>query len=288
MAVRIAVIGDVHRRFDDRDVAWLDASDYDLILFVGDLAGYRQREGLQVARIIARLRKPALVLPGNHDGPHLLQLAAEVFGWGLAPHLGGRMHRRVARLERALAPVPLAGYSLHPRSVGGLDFTVLAARPHSFGGPGWPLGKYMRRRFGVRSMQDSADKLRALVDQAPHERLVLLAHNGPAGLGSTRDAIFGCDFRPEEGDWGDSDLQAAIDHARKRGKRVLAVAAGHMHHAVKGGGRRPTTAERDGTLHVNAARVPRIFRREGRVLRHHVRLELHEDHARAEERLVEL
>lgn len=287
MRVPIALIGDVHTRFDERDVAWLNRSDYALVLFVGDLAAYRPREAREVARVIARLDKPALVIPGNHDGPHLVQLAAEVFGWPVAPRLGGRMHRRVHRIERALGSVPLAGYSLHPQSIGGLDFTVVAGRPHSFGGPTWPVAKYMRRRFGVRSMQDSADKLRALVDQAPHDRLLFLAHNGPTGLGSVRDAIFGCDFRREEGDWGDPDLRAAIDHAVRRGKRVLAVTAGHMHHTLEGGGRRPVTVERDGILYVNAAHVPRVIREGGRTLRHHVRLELGPDGARAEERFVE-
>lgn len=287
MTARIAVIGDIHRRFDDHDVRWLDGSDYDLLLFVGDLAGYGQRGGLEVARRIARLRKPALVLPGNHDGPHLGQLAAEVFDWRPAPWLGGGMDRRVRRIERALGPVPLVGYSLHPQSIGGVDFTVLAARPHSFGGPRWHLAKPMRRRFGLRSMRESADRLRALVDRAPHPRLIVLAHNGPTGLGSKRDSIFGCDFRREEGDWGDFDLAQALEYAKAQGKQVSAVVAGHMHRAVKGGGERPFELERDGTLYVNAANVPRIVARGGKTMHHHVSLELGADGAIARERWVE-
>ncbi|HKU42217.1 MAG TPA: metallophosphoesterase, partial [Polyangiales bacterium] len=76
--MRIAVIGDVHLAWDARDVAALDAAAYDLLLFVGDLAGYGAEGGVRVARSIAELRTPALVLPGNHDAVTTLQLGAEV------------------------------------------------------------------------------------------------------------------------------------------------------------------------------------------------------------------
>ena len=89
------------------------------------------------------------------------------------------------------------------------------------------------------------------------ERIVVLAHDGPKGLGAARDAIFGCDFRAEAGDWGDSDLAIALDRALDAGRPVVAVVAGHMHHALRGGGTRAWQATRRGVLHVNAA-VPRV------------------------------
>ena len=46
----IAVVGDVHGHFDAVDVRQLDAAGYDLILFVGDLTGYRPGSGVAVAR----------------------------------------------------------------------------------------------------------------------------------------------------------------------------------------------------------------------------------------------
>lgn len=278
---RIAAIGDVHRLFDARDAEQLHALGYDLILFVGDLAGYRGREALAVARHIARLETPALVIPGNHDGTHLLHLAAEVFDWRpLRDRLGGRQHRRVARLERALGRATLAGYSLHPLDAH--ELTVVAARPHSMGGPRLAFSKHLARAHGVRSMNDSAAKLRRLVDEAPHRRLIFLAHNGPTGLGNRRDDIWGCDFRPAEGDFGDPDLRSAVDHAEQIGKRVLAVVAGHMHHHLRGGGKRRTELRRDGTLYVNAARVPRIERRGGTERRHHLSIVVDGDLATAE------
>jgi hypothetical protein len=59
-----------------------------------------------------------------------------------------------------------------------------------------------------------------------------------------------------------------------------------MHHHVKGGGSRPMAVERDGVTYVNAARVPRIFERDGRTLRHHVCLEIDGDRASATEVLL--
>ena len=116
---------------------------------------------------------------------------------------------------------------------------------------------------------------------------LFLAHNGPSGLGSGRADIWGCDFKKDEGDFGDEDLRLAVDHAQSSGKRVLAVLAGHMHHAIKGGGERRWQIERDGVLYVNAARVPRIFEHEGRHVRHHIAITLSEQGARAEPVLVD-
>lgn len=271
--VRIAVVGDVHLAFDERDVKLLDGAGYELVLFVGDLAGYGESGGLRVARRIARLRTPALVLPGNHDAVTVQQLAAEVFEVSerLRTLTAIGMQRRAKALARALQPVPMCGYSVHPFDALGL--TVLAARPHSLGGPRLGFRRYLARNFGVGTLQLSAAKLCALIDDVPSGRpIIVLAHCGPAGLGDTRAAIFGCDFRPEAGDWGDPDLESALAHAKNTGKNVLAVVAGHMHHALRGGGERRWQLQRDGVQYVNAARVPRTrFGPTGHE-RHHVRL----------------
>jgi uncharacterized protein (TIGR04168 family) len=284
--VRIAVIGDVHLSFGDADVRHLNGAGYDLVAFVGDLAGYRHGGGVEVARAIGALRGPTLVIPGNHDATHVVHLAAEAFLLHrLRGALGGRQHRRAAALRRALGPAELCGYSVHPFETHGLS--VIAARPHTMGGPHLAFRRYLQQAHGVSTLEQSAARLCALVDRAPHERIVFLAHNGPTGLGGRRDDIWGCDFRREEGDFGDEDLRLAIAHARASGRRVLAVLAGHMHHAVKGGGVRRWQLERDGVLYVNAARVPRIFRENGRLVRHHVRVSIEGDGATAEPVLVQ-
>ncbi|MGM0574111.1 MAG: metallophosphoesterase [Myxococcota bacterium] len=294
--VRLAIIGDVHRRWDEADARWFDGSDYDMVLFVGDLGSYGHRRTLEVARSIARLRKPTLVLPGNHDTVNLVQMVAEVlegetgvsFEW--LRHVAGVGHgRRWRQLRRALAPVPLVGFGRR-RLPDGLapDLEIIAARPLSMGGDGCAFSPLLRRRYGIGTIQDSADFLCRMVDASPARRLVFLAHNGPTGLGDRRDDIWGCDFRRSEGDFGDPDLRIAVDHAIASGKRVLAVVAGHMHHRLKrGGGQRRWILRRDGVLYVNAARVPRILEEGGRTVRHHVALEIDGDRAEAEEVLVD-
>jgi uncharacterized protein (TIGR04168 family) len=273
--VRIAVIGDVHLKWDALDARALDAAGYDLVLFVGDLAGYRAPGAVRVARSIAQLKTPALVLPGNHDAVTAGQLWAEVVDTSdtLRALLAFGMPRRVAQLRRALGPVPLCGYSLHPFESHGL--TVLAARPHSMGGKRLAYRRYLRTRFGIDTLEDSAARLCALLDEVPMgRRIVVLAHCGPTGLGDQRDAIYGCDFRPEQGDWGDPDLAAALRHARATNKSVVAVFAGHMHHRVRGGGERRWQLQQEGVTHVNAARVPRARKANGHEERHHVSVTL--------------
>ncbi len=288
MSARLAVVGDVHRRFDEVDVAYFDAAGNDLTLFVGDIANYAHAQGIETARVIGKLKSPALFMPGNHDGVNPGQLLAEVVGSRrVANALGGGQQQRCREIRRELGAVEMVGYSLHDYSFGGVSFTIVAARPHSMGGPNVAFRKYLEAEFGVSKMEESSEKLRRLVDDSRHENLIFFAHNGPTGLGARRDDIWGCDFRKTEGDFGDLDLEQAVAHARSSGKSVLAVIAGHMHHALKGGGTRTWQREESGTLYLNAARVPRRFRDAGGVVhRHHVLVTLEAEGAQAEEMLI--
>jgi len=276
--VKLAIIGDLHGRFSDRDVAYFNESDYDLLLFVGDLGG-------GTAPLLARLARPTVLIPGNHDGATLPQLAAEVFRSPRLAAITGVGHgRRLDRLERQLDLVTTAGFSVHNFAFDQGDLDIVACRPCSMGGEFLGFAPLLKRRYGIASMEESARRLVALVDECPAENLLFLAHNGPTGLGSRRHDIWGRDFGRKEGDHGDPDLRTAIDYAINRaGKRVLAVVAGHMHLAVRhGGGReRPWRVERDGdgVVYVNAARVPRPWR-------HHIRLEWDGGSVRAEEKFA--
>eukprot|EP00887_Chlorella_sp_A99_P000635 scaffold5.g635.t1 len=95
---------------------------------------------------------------------------------------------------------------------------------------------------------------------APACNQVVLAHNGPTGLGVRRHDPCGIDWRDGEGDHGDPDLKEALDMASAQGCEVPLVLFGHMHSQLKGGGLRnrvhacPTT----GTIYLNSAVVPRI------------------------------
>ncbi len=267
--IRIAVIGDVHLCWDEHDVTHFNGSDYDLVLFVGDIAEYRHRSALKIARSIASLTVPTIVIPGNHDTANVAQLFAEVFQRSsISDYLGLGQVRRSHQLDRALGHVTLAGYSRHRVEIRGRELSIIAGRPHSMGGPRLTYRRYLRDAFRVASLDDSRRRLETLIDECGDEAIVFLAHNGPSGLGDRREDIWGCDFRPAQGDYGDPDLEAAIDYARAGGRRVLAVIAGHMHHALIGGGERRWSETHDGTLYLNAARVPRI-ESEGEWIHHH-------------------
>jgi len=288
---RLALVGDIHLHFDDEDVAQLDDAGYDAVLFTGDLSDWDWRDGLLVARRIARLRTPAFVVPGNHDAVWATQILAEVLGWGQGVRsvLGVGQGRRVAALREALAPAVLGGFDAHRVPLSSGAITLICGRPHSMGGPRLSFPGYLGRAFGCHGLDDAAGRLRRLVDGRPREdALLFLAHNGPAGLGADRAAPCGCDFRPEEGDWGDPDLATALEHAVAQGRRVLGVLAGHMHHRLRGGGRRRTRGRLLGVPVVNAAEVPR--HRPGPdaggppgLRRHHVRIEIDGDDLRAED-----
>ena len=272
----IGVIGDMHHCWDATDVSYFDGSDYDLLLFVGDLGGYTHRGGLAMARAMSDLRMPALMIPGNHDGVHVLQLVSE-----LSPHakslrrnLGRYQQRRCSQLDRCLGSIELGGYSLHKYEFRGERLNVIVARPHSMGGPHLAFKNHLRSRFGVHNLEESAAKICALIDESDDAPLVILAHNGPSGLGSSSSDIWGADFNPKLGDWGDPDLRQAVDYAHEQGKDLRVVVAGHMHLTTRKGKRRPWCVEREEVRFINAARVPRHRDQEGKRVRHHVKITL--------------
>jgi uncharacterized protein (TIGR04168 family) len=284
----VAVIGDLHSAWEVEDIGYFHRGDYPLLLVTGDLGHAGTKDGRRIARSFAQLAPQVLVMPGNND--------AEDY-----PHIHAELTYRRARADllpdavaegHSIPPSPesaqLCGYSSHPVELNGFAFTVLAGRPFSMGGPELAFPQPLGRVHGVHSMRESSERLCSLVDQVASEHVVFLAHNGPTGLGALPEDIWGRDFHPDAGDWGDPDLRVAIDYAVQRGKVVLAVVAGHMHWAVSGRGDvgRRWWLQRDGVLYVNAARVPRVFTQDGRTVRHHVHLELRPGGATAEERVV--
>ena len=265
---KIILIGDVHTLFNDEDVAFFNQSDADLILFVGDLANHREKEGIQTAKIIARLTKPTLLIPGNHDTVTAVQTLAEI-KWSQSKRelLGKGQPKRVQRFHEALGDVTVGGYSTHSFQFESDKFDIVVGRPYSLGGPKLNFIPQLKRQFNVAKMEDSVAKLKECIDKTESDTLLFLAHNGPTGLGHKRDDIWGCDFFAEEGDFGDPDLAEAIQYAKSTKKQVLGVFAGHMHQKLKGGGLRNMTVKTEGTTYLNAGYVPRIFKKDGRI--HH-------------------
>lgn len=270
--VKIGIVGDLHGAFDAEDARFFNRSDYDLLLLTGDLGSGTAQNGLSVAREVARLNKPTLVVAGNNDAPFAGEIAAELkYQARLAALM--RVSRGGSESESAVA---LCGYDLRTFTIRDYSFSVLVGRPYSRGGIDLFYVEGLKERYGVSSLEDSKARLFELIRAAPTKDILWLAHNGPTGLGSRGTDIWGADFRRDEGDWGDADLEAAIALSREE-KRVLAVVAGHMHRAPpRPRDERPrvSTLVRDNTLYVNAAVVPRIFGGKSGATRHHVELEL--------------
>ncbi len=278
-AFRLAVVGDLHTHWDPVDLRQFAGTDYDLLFFTGDLGGGTRDSTLRVARGIGQLDKPALVMPGNNDTWDINELAAEL------AHQNGlsRLLSIAGAREQDFSAVELCGYSLHHLDAGGFPVAMIAARPHSMGGPDLSFPDYMTSTYAVESLDHSTERLVRLVDEAESDNLIFLSHNGPLGLGSRPHDMWGCDFKADGGDWGDPDLTAAIMHARNIGRRVLAVIGGHMHLRTKQGDERPWLCERDGTFYINAARVPRIYSGSDDVYRHHVAVTVSDAGVKAEE-----
>jgi uncharacterized protein (TIGR04168 family) len=287
-AARLAIIGDLHDQWSDFDAEYLNGSDYAGVLFVGDL-GRGEGTSRRIARSIMRLERPTLVMPGNADAPHAASLDAEFSVRRGMDRLFEDESAAMARRERRhFEGVRLCGYSLHRPLLPGLDFTIVSGRPYSMGGPELSFAAELHERFGIGSLEDSTKRLVDLVDRAETEAMVFLSHNGPLGLGDRPTDPWGCDFLPGPADWGDPDLAVAIEHAQRRGRRVLAVVAGHMHLALRDRSEERTWRRREGeVLYVNPARVPRIGRREGGQWFHHVALTLGPAGAEAEEIFLE-
>ncbi|ROO31160.1 hypothetical protein SAJA_03520 [Salinisphaera japonica YTM-1] len=281
-AMKIGIIGDIHGAWDEHDTRFFNRAGYDALLLTGDLP--RFVGALPVARQLAALTPPAYMIAGNHDATGLVQLYAEMSGHARLTRLTALgMPERVAELDAALGPITLGGYSRHELEP---ELGLIMARPHAMGGDRLYFADYLRRVYGVTDLAGSRDALCRLIDNAPRD-LVVLAHNGPAGLGEAPDAPFGCDFDPKRGDFGDRDLADALDYARQTGHRIHATVAGHMHHRSKDGQTWRRTHRRDShdTLHINAARVPRIEAEGAR--RHHVALTIDAEGATAETRWVD-
>jgi uncharacterized protein (TIGR04168 family) len=265
----IALIGDLHGSWDALDVAAFNRADYDLLIFTGDLGSGTLRNGVDIAKLVSGLTTPTIVMPGNNDAPFLAEIAAE---FGHQRGLSAILDLGRSSASRR-AQVILCGYRLHRLPLPGLVLSVVTGRPCAMGGGEFSFADEVTRAYGVSSMEESTERIVSLVDEVDTEWLLLLGHNGPRGLGGRSTDLWGADFLPEAGDWGDPDLAVAVARAEERGLRTIVV-AGHMHHHTKDGKLRRWRVSRGGTEFVNPARVPRIRPGDTCELRYHVALEL--------------
>jgi uncharacterized protein (TIGR04168 family) len=270
-ANKIAVIGDLHGRYNSYDNNYLERAGFDLVLYVGDLGSGTLKNGLEMIRILSRVRVPGLVLPGNNDAEHLAELKAEL-----------TFQSGKSELLRLMGPsarkgVEPCGFSVHELTTNHGGVSLIAARPCAMGGSECSFAEQLSRNHQISTLLESEQKLRNLIDSTAHQDVIFFAHNGPYGLGGGASDLWSRDFKlnihPDAPkDWGDSDLRSAIDYASSIGKRVIAVIAGHMHRSQSNA--RPLSVHLDGVLHINAAMVPRILMKGEAEEHHYVELNL--------------
>ncbi len=187
--VRIALIGDLHGAWAREDTEYFNASDYDLLLLTGDLGSGTALNGLTIAKMLARLNKPTLVIAGNNDAPFATEIAAEFkYQAGLAQLMRLTQAPDAKHVARGTA---LCGYDLRSYTIRDTTFTVLVGRPYAMGGNELSFPDLLRQRYGVESLEQSVQRLCKLVATAPSGDIVWLAHNGPSGLGNKRSSIWG-------------------------------------------------------------------------------------------------
>ncbi|BAZ82425.1 TIGR04168 family protein [Sphaerospermopsis kisseleviana CS-549] len=252
--VKIAVVGDVHDLWEVEDGIALKHLGVDLVLFVGDFGN----ESVDVVRAIASLDIPKAAVMGNHDAWY----TATEWGRKKCPYDRTKEDRVQEQLD--LLGSAQVGY-------GKLDFpdwnlTVVGSRPFTWGGSEWRFADICKQRYGVSSMEESADKIVEAVKSAACENIIFLGHNGPTGLGDRPEDPCGKDWHPIGGDFGDPDLAAAISQSINMNKMVSLVAFGHMHRNLRHTKkvlRKAIFRSPEGTIYLNAANVPRIISENG-------------------------
>ncbi len=257
-SITIAIIGDVHDRWDADDAIALKHLGVDLVLFVGDFGN----EAVEVVRAIAALELPKAVVLGNHDAWYS---ATE---WGIKKCPYDRTQEDRVQQQLDLLGEAHVGY-------GKLDFpalnlTVVGSRPFSWGGSEWKnTNAFYRSRYGITSFAESTERIVQAASSSTFDKVIFLGHCGPKGLGDRAEDTCGKDWHPPGGDHGDPDFAEAIEATRKLGKTIPLVAFGHMHHQLrhtKQHPRVPLVATND-TIYLNAASVPRIVKTETGCLR---------------------
>ncbi|XP_057539324.1 uncharacterized protein LOC130817565 isoform X2 [Amaranthus tricolor] len=241
-SVRIVVVGDTHDDWElEQDSRALHFLQADLVMFTGDFGN----ENVELVKGISNLNFLKAAILGNHDSWSTSKFSKKIKDKvQLQLDYLGKSHVGYDHLE--FPP---------------LNLSVVGGRPFSCGGDQLFRKKLLKARYGVNNMEESAELIYKAALETPKENLlILLAHNGPKGLGSNRDDICGIDWKPESGDHGDLDLTEAIKRLKETTTyRIPLVVFGHMHKELSfGGSRKMVAVDADNTLYLNAAIVPRV------------------------------
>ncbi|XP_061375763.1 uncharacterized protein LOC133317883 [Gastrolobium bilobum] len=245
-SIRIAVVGDVHDCWNlEEDTQALEFLKPDLVLFTGDFGD----ENVEVVQNVANLEFAKAVILGNHDSWFTEQFSgSEKDKVQLQLECLGKEHVAYQRLDFPLIKV-----------------SVVGGRPFSCGGKPLFRERLLTARYGVKDMDESAKRIQKAALGTPEDHfLILLAHNGPTGLGSDLNDICGKDWEFEgDGDHGDPDLAHAISLLKENNQvSIPLVVFGHMHKelAYGNGFRKMIVVGADNTIYLNGAIVPRVKR----------------------------
>ena len=249
-AVKIAVVGDIHNQWEAEDAIALQELGVDLILFVGDFGN----EAVEVVRMIASVDLPKAAILGNHDAWYTAS------DWGRKRCPYDRNKEDWVQQQLDLLGDAHVGYRY-------LDFpefqlSIVGSRPFSWGGSVWKNQEFYQERYGVKSFEESVERIVASVHRATYETIIFVGHNGPSGLGDKAEDPCGKDWEPLGGDHGDPDFAEAIAQTRALGKKIPLVTFGHMHHTLRHNKeqlRTPISTHPEGTVYLNAASFPRII-----------------------------
>ncbi|KAK2646686.1 hypothetical protein Ddye_021881 [Dipteronia dyeriana] len=264
-AVRIAVVGDVHDDWDlEEDTkalqllqTWcflqacfllsccLSTSCQWLLACILFISGDFGNENVGLVQSLADLEFPKAVILGNHDS------------WKTRQFSGKRKDGVQLQLE-CLGEEHVA---YRRQDFPTIKLSIVGGRPFSCGGEQIFRKKLLSARYGVQDMDGSAKRIYEAAMGTPKDHLIiLLAHNGPTGLGSDLKDICGKDWVFGGGDHGDPDLAQAISLLKETSKFPSPlVVFGHMHKELAhGNGLRKMVVDADNTIYLNGAIVPRV------------------------------
>ncbi|KAL8145318.1 uncharacterized protein LOC141706921 isoform X2 [Apium graveolens] len=236
-SVRIAVVGDVHDYWNlEEDTKALELLKPDLVLFTGD---FGNEENAKLVKSIADLTIAKAAIMGNHDA------------WNTSKFSSRKKDDVQLQLDWRL-DFPT------------LKLSVVGGRPFSTGGDRLFRPKLLSKRYGIRSMEESAKRIYKSALGTPEDHsIIFLAHNGPTGLGSEVNDICGRDWTFEGGDHGDPDLADALSQLKETAKlSVPLVVFGHMHKKLADGNglRKMVVVGDDNSIYLNGAIVPRVIK----------------------------
>lgn len=215
------------------------------LLIVGDFGN----ENVDVVKSISTIEMPKAAILGNHDAWHTSQFS-------------NRKADKADRVQVQLQCLKEQHLGYSHLDFPSLKLRVVGGRPFSCGGDRIFRKGLIYTRYGVKDMEGSARKIyEAALGTPEGYTVIVLAHNGPTGLGSNFNDICGKDWLFDgAGDNGDPDLAQALYHL-KRGTKISIplVVFGHMHKGLRyGRGQRKMIVVGDDTVYLNGAIVPRV------------------------------